>query len=167
MTQLELVRLAPTAWREYRVIRLAALAEAPFAFGSTLAEERRLRAADWRARLARRAQFVVRCRGEAVGTVGGVVDDGAELVSLWVHPAWRGRGVADVLVRAVLDWARAEGYREVRLWVAADNAPAERLYGRLGFVRTGQVQPVTPNDPTRQEFALVRVLDTELSSHRP
>ena len=52
MTQLELVRLTPTAWREYREIRLAALAEAPFAFGSTLAEERRLRAADWRARLA-------------------------------------------------------------------------------------------------------------------
>ena len=46
--------------------------------------------ADWRARLAQRVQFVVRHRGAAVGTVGGLVEDGAELVSLWVHPTWRG-----------------------------------------------------------------------------
>ena len=52
MEQLDLARLTPAAWREYRAIRLAALAEAPDAFGSTLAEARRLRAADWHARLA-------------------------------------------------------------------------------------------------------------------
>ena len=160
MARLELARLTPAAWREYRAIRLAALAEAPHAFGSTLAEERRLRAADWRVRLARRAQFVVRSQQRAVGTVGGLVEDGAELVSLWVHPAWRGRGVGDLLVQAVLDWARAQGHRVVRLWVSADNAPAERLYARHGFVRTGACQPVTPGDPTRREFEMVRALDT-------
>lgn len=121
MEQLELARLTPAAWREYRALRLAALAEASFAFGSTLAQERRLRAPDWRARLACRAQFVVRSRGGAVGTAGGVVEDGAELVSLWVHPNWRGRGIGDLLVQAVLDWAREQGYAEIRLWVAADN----------------------------------------------
>jgi GNAT superfamily N-acetyltransferase len=164
---LELARLTPAAWRDYRAIRLAALAEAPYAFGSTLAEERRLREPDWRARLTDRAQFVVRHRGEAVGTIGGVVEDGAELVSLWVHPAWRGRGVGDLLVQAVLDWAREQGHPEVRLWVSADNAPAERLYARHGFVRTGESQPVTPGDPTRREFAMARALDAAPSSHAP
>jgi len=75
--RLDLARLTPAAWREYRALRLAALAEAPYAFGSTLAEERRLQAATWRARLAQRPQFVVRHGGEAVGTRGGLVEDGA------------------------------------------------------------------------------------------
>jgi GNAT superfamily N-acetyltransferase len=167
MEQLEVVRLTPTAWREYRALRLAALAETPFAFGSTLAEERRLRAPDWRARLTRRAQFVVRYRGGAVGTAGGVVEDGAELVSLWVHPTWRGRGVGDLLVQAVLDWAREQGHAELRLWVSADNGPAERLYARHGFVRTGASQPVTPANPTRREFAMARAIDEASSSHAP
>src|SRR5260370_9312571 len=114
MAQLELARLTPAAWREYRAIRLAGLAEAPFAFGSNLADERRLRASDWRARLAERAQFVVRCKRGTVGTAGGVVDDGAELVSLWVQPTWRGRGVGDLLVQAGLGWARPAGPPQVR-----------------------------------------------------
>jgi GNAT superfamily N-acetyltransferase len=167
MERLVLARLTPAAWRQYRAIRLQALVESPFAFGSTLAEERRLRAPEWRARLARRAQFVVRCRGVAVGTAGGVVEDGAELVSLWVHPGWRGRGVGDLLVQAVLDWAREQGYPQIRLWVAADNRPAERLYARNGFVRTGASQPVTPADPTRLEFAMARALDESPSSPAP
>jgi ribosomal protein S18 acetylase RimI-like enzyme len=160
MARLEIARLTAAEWQEYRQIRLAALAEAPAAFGSTLADERRLRAQDWSARLARRAQFVVRCARLTVGTVGGVVDDdGAELVSLWVHPGWRGHGVGDMLVQAVLDWAREQGYRQIRLWVSADNGPAERLYVRHGFIRTGARQPVTLADPTRLEFAMARALD--------
>jgi GNAT superfamily N-acetyltransferase len=167
VAHLDLARLTPATWREYRAIRLAALAEAPSAFGSTLAEARRLRAADWRARLAQRVQFVVRHRGAAVGTVGGLVEDGVELVSLWVHPAWRGRGVGDRLVQAVLDWARQEGHAEVRLWVTADNRPAEHLYARHGFVRTGESQPVTPGDPMRREIAMVCALDATRTRTRP
>lgn len=156
MAELSVARLTGVEWRTYRAVRLAALAEAPFAFGSTLADERTLSAGDWRARLAARAQFVVRQQRDVVGTVGGVVEDGvAELVSLWVHPTWRGRGVGDLLVQAVVDWASAEGFPEVRLWVATGNAPAERLYARHGFVRTGQTQLVTPDDPTRHEVAMV------------
>ncbi len=94
-----------------------------------------------------------------MGTAGGVVEDGAELVSLWVHPTWRGRGVGDLLVQAVLDWAREQGHAELRLWVSADNGPAERLYARHGFVRTGASQPVTPTDPTRREFAMACAID--------
>jgi GNAT superfamily N-acetyltransferase len=157
--RLQVARLTPADWREYRAIRLAALAEAPFAFGSTLAGEQRLREPEWRARLAGRAQFVVRWRERAIGTAAGLLDgDGAELVSLWVDPTWRGRGVGDLLVQAFLDWARHQGHREVRLWVGVDNCPAERLYARHGFVRTGATQPVIPTNPTRLEFAMVRAL---------
>jgi len=157
--QLKLARLTPGDWREYRAVRLAALADAPTAFGSTLARESPMRAADWRDRLSRGAQFVVRCQREPVGTAGGVVEGDAQLVSMWVHPGWRGRGVGDLLVRAVLDWGRERDHARVRLWVSDGNGPAERLYARHGFVRMGVSQLITPADPSRREFSMVRAID--------
>jgi GNAT superfamily N-acetyltransferase len=152
------MRLGSEDWEAYRAIRLAALAEAPSAFGSSLASERRLTEHEWRTRLSNRAQFVVQCAERTVGTAGGVVDDGAELVSMWVHPDTRGEGVGDLLVKAVLEWARAEGYADIHLWVSVGNAHAERLYARNGFVRTGAEQLVNDADPTRREFRMARPL---------
>ncbi|WBB63218.1 GNAT family N-acetyltransferase [Streptomyces sp. WMMC500] len=48
----------------------------------------------------------------------------------------RGRGVGEALVRACLDRARELGARRMVLSSTPDMAPAHRLYGRLGFVRT-------------------------------
>src|SRR5262245_47751224 len=107
--RLRLRQLTAARWRLYRALRLAALADGPRGVGSGLARERRRTEADGRRGLEGRAQFVVSSGGVAVGTAGGVegAGPGAELVSMWVRPGWRGRGVGDRLVRAVLDWARA------------------------------------------------------------
>jgi ribosomal protein S18 acetylase RimI-like enzyme len=81
---------------------------------------------------------------------------------MWVHPDWRGRGVGDLLVTAVIDWARAAGYPAVRLWVSADNTPAERLYLRHGFRRTGERQLIDAEAPARgDEVAMLRPLAAE------
>jgi GNAT superfamily N-acetyltransferase len=68
-------------------------------------------------------------RGEPVGLAAGMPSyDGIahrrDLISMWVHPAHRGRGVAARLVRAVVAWAAADGAREVALWVADGTAAA-------------------------------------------
>ena len=64
-------------------------------------------------------------------------DDGALLVSMWVHPEHRGAGVGDTLVGAVKTWARDEG--KAALWLHVDKADprARRFYERNGFVATG------------------------------
>jgi GNAT superfamily N-acetyltransferase len=114
---------------------------------------------NWRHRLANRNQLVAEAAGEVVGTAGGIAseDGNAALISMWVAPSSRGRGVGEMLVRAVLDWARDGSYVAVRLWVADGNAAAERLYRRCGFVRTGATQPVFPEEP-RMEFEMELVL---------
>ncbi len=152
-------QLRPDDWERFREIRLRALAEAPVAFSSTLAEALELGEAAWRARLAARAQFVATVSSEAVGTAGGVVtESGPELISMWVDPRARGSGVGDRLVRAVLDWAAQQGFDSVLLWVASGNAAAERLYARHGFRRTGDVQAMTEGRPERCEIAMRREL---------
>jgi GNAT superfamily N-acetyltransferase len=152
-------RLARSGWEVYRDVRLAALEDAPAAFGSRLDAERERTEAEWRARLERRTQFVVRDDGRTIATVGCLDEDGAvELVSMWVAPDARGTGVADRLVGAVLDAARDRGHGTTVLWVSDGNRAAERLYERHGFVRTGRVQPIDDDDPGRgMEFEMRRV----------
>jgi ribosomal protein S18 acetylase RimI-like enzyme len=53
-----------------------------------------------------------------------------------VDPAARGHGVATRLVAAAADWLVAHGAPRVMLWSAEKNAPAQRLFERLGFRRT-------------------------------
>jgi ribosomal protein S18 acetylase RimI-like enzyme len=131
-------------WQLWRELRLTALAEAPGAFSSTLAEwsggadtEQR-----WRARLEDVAlNLVLTCDGEAVGMVSAAKPDGdrpVELISLWVTPAGRGRGVGDEAVRQVLTWVRGNfPASDIVLSVKSDNDHAIRLYERHGFVDAG------------------------------
>jgi len=145
-------------WAACRDLRLAALADAPLAFASTLQREQEFTEAQWRAGLGRRAQFAAYLAERPVGGAAGVRWDDpatADLVAMWVRPQARGKGVADLLVRAVVDWADGQGHAKVRLWVSEGNEPAVRLYLRHGFARTGEVQP-HPNEPASREFAMVR-----------
>ena len=61
--------------------------------------------------------------------------DEAELRMLGVAPAARGRGIAEALVRACLEQARADGASGVVLSTQTQMAAAQRLYERLGFQR--------------------------------
>jgi RimJ/RimL family protein N-acetyltransferase len=55
-------------------------------------------------------------------------------IGVGVHADWRGRGVGEGMIRAVLAWAAAHPRIEkVCLGVLATNAWAIRLYERLGF----------------------------------
>ncbi|WP_327141055.1 GNAT family N-acetyltransferase [Nocardia sp. NBC_01327] len=137
---IEVRELRPDDWQMWRRLRQEALSDAPAAFGSTLAEwtgpgdtEGR-----WRARLTDVPfNVIVWWRGIPAGMVGAYVDEEGtvELISMWVAPFARGRGVADAAVSAVLDWA---GGRAVGLSVKVDNQAAIKLYRRHGFADAGR-----------------------------
>jgi GNAT superfamily N-acetyltransferase len=153
-------RANPDDWVAYRSIRLEALADAPHAFESTHAGALLIDEQGWRERLAGSAVFLASLDGARVGLAAGIVEDGsAELVSMWVRAGSRGAGVGSHLVSAVTGWAAAAGFDVIGLWISAGNDPAERLYARHGFSRTGEVQPVVPGNPERLELRMSRRLD--------
>ncbi|MEV6940905.1 helix-turn-helix domain-containing GNAT family N-acetyltransferase [Streptomyces sp. NPDC051172] len=81
----------------------------------------------WIAELDGRPVGCVMCvRDEAPGT--------ARLRLLLVEPDARGLGIGDQLVRAVVDFARGVGHRELVLWTNDVLAAARRIYQRHGFV---------------------------------
>jgi GNAT superfamily N-acetyltransferase len=53
-----------------------------------------------------------------------------------VEESSRRMGVARLLLEAAIEWLRAQGAPRVMLWTAEPNAPAQRLFNRLGFRRT-------------------------------
>jgi ribosomal protein S18 acetylase RimI-like enzyme len=65
---------------------------------------------------------------------------GWHLVSMWVSPQVRGTGVAELLIGAVVDHAWAVGAPRITLWVALGNARARAFYLRMGFTPTGRRQ---------------------------
>lgn len=159
MADLVIRRLAAAEWAAFREVRLTALRDAPEAFGSTAAEAERLDEQEWRRRLQQRAVFMAEVASQRVGLAAGIGGDQpgeAELISMWVAPAWRGHGIGDRLVEAVLAWAAGEGFMSVGLWVAQGNARAERLYARHGFGATGRVQPMGGERRDLLEFEMRR-----------
>lgn len=141
-------RLLPGEWRAYRAIRLRALADAPEAFGSTLAREQALPDDTWATRVAKSADSGIDCalvaevEGQLAGLLWAKVDaqdvGRVNLFQMWVAPQWRGRGVAAALLDEALGWARARGTRVVHLGVNSENAGALRLYERAGFQPIGE-----------------------------
>jgi ribosomal protein S18 acetylase RimI-like enzyme len=163
MTELRV--LTPDDWKDFRALRLAALTEAPHAFGSTLAgwsgdgdqEER------WRRRLSipGSLNLLAVLDGVPVGIASGVPDETSEtaieLISMWVSPAGRGHGVGDALMTEIERWARSTGARALRLAVVPDNPHAIRLYERSGFTATGELGDLMP-DGVRREVIMVKPL---------
>jgi ribosomal protein S18 acetylase RimI-like enzyme len=150
------VRLLTTEdWAKLRDVRLAALAEAPYAFSSTLAREQEFSEQIWRERAGCGRTFAAWDGDTIVGLATGLHEDGGwSLVGMWVSPKVRGSGVADQLVAAVCDLGRQSGATSVTLWVTQINGRARAFYRRLGFIPTGERQLVRPEDPDQWEEEL-------------
>ena len=135
-------RIKAEEWQLLREMRLAALADAPEAFGQRFEEARGQPDAEWRATTQasshgeRRAWFVA--RNEEPRPVGIVQarrrpPDDCLLFSMWVAPEARRSGAGRALVDAVEEWGANCGARRVVLWVIAGNEEALRFYDRIDF----------------------------------
>ena len=100
-----------------------------------------------------------------VGLIGALwgEDEGpgvATIVSMFVRPEWRGRGIAARLLNAALERLKQiDGVERVHLEVVVDQSAAVRLYENAGF------RPIARN-PNRMGDGVVRdelLMELELS----
>jgi len=160
---IELRRIRANEGQRLRVLRLAALADAPDAFGTRLDEAESRPLASWDERARRLAtsttemNLVAADGDDWCGLAGGYVPpeapDTVEFVSLWVNPSYRRSGIATGLLEGVREWARERGAARVRLYVTETNLAARRLYVRAGFRETGYTEPL-PSNPTLRELEM-------------
>ena len=90
--------------------------------------------------LVRSGRSLVRIEGGQVGfkaDVGSVALGVAQIQGVWVHPQWRGRGLAVPAMAAVVEHVLRHLAPTVTLYVNDFNVPALATYRRVGFVQTG------------------------------
>ncbi len=141
-------RLVPADAAALRQLRLDALVETPESFGSSYEEEHTLTLEDIRAWIAPAddsAMFGVFDEEALAGMVGVgrqrklKMRHKAHIWSMYVAPAWRGQGLARLLMQAAIAHAGAmRGIRHVQLSVASNNTAAAALYLSLGFAEYGR-----------------------------
>jgi GNAT superfamily N-acetyltransferase len=145
---------APHEWGIYKDLRLRALADSPDAFGRTLTEEQDRSDAEWSNRLATGADsswnlpLVAEVDGKPIGLAWGRIDestpDVANLYQMWVAPSHRRLGAGQMLLEAVIAWARARNACYLDLGVTWADSPATRLYARAGFEPVGKPRRFRP-----------------------
>ena len=148
-------------WRRWRQTRLRMLRDDADFFATRYDDMVREPDAMWRAWVAdavageQKTLFVAEEDGRWLGVVGAFVrvdPSEVQLISMWVDPAARGRGIAQQLIRAVARWTEARGSTTVVLFVQEANEPARALYTRAGFRPTGDR---TPASAGRSAFKLI------------
>lgn len=147
---------------QYRTLRLRALAGAPEAFGSLLADAAARSPEQW-------VEFVERFTGGAWSDLLVAASDDAfhsiamvyideydssvaGLGHMWVDEERRGSGVAAALIAGAERWALDRSAPDrpltvMRLWCTETNEAARRAYQRAGFLETGARQPLREGSP--------------------
>ena len=165
-------RFTAQEWPAYRALRLRSLADAPDAFGSSLALEESWAHELWMARLmaasvsGRDCPLVAEADDSTGSTMLGLLwakcdaDDAGivNLFQMWVAPEARGRGVAAALVDEALAWARSIRAHTVRLGVVCSNQAAIRLYLRKGFRDVGTPAPIRPGSALLEQTMCLNLM---------
>ena len=140
-------RIRADQWQILKDVRLRALEEAPYAFGTTVAEGQKRTDRDWQdmardhATLSDRAYFMAYVGDDPCGMAGCYrrTSDIVMLTAMWVAPEVRGQKIGEQIVRAVIEWARESGATTLEAWVSENN-PARIFYKKVGFEETSTTE---------------------------
>ena len=159
----EIRRIRPGEGRLYRFLRLEALKDAPGAFLTTYEEALAKGDEQWEAQAngaaagEDRASLLALVDNEAVGLAsvyrrtGALAATGAaveaELLQVWLAPAFRGTGLARELVLTCVRWSAEVGIRRLVAEVKAGNDHARRFYLGLGFSTSNEDGTILELDP--------------------
>jgi len=146
-------RILPGQWEILKEIRLRALADAPYAFGTTYEEAKKRPDSRWQsdavdhATQPDRAYFLAYAEDIPCGMAGcyRTDPDTAHLTAMWVAPEVRRENLGVFIVNAVVKWAQSGGATTLEAWVSENNTGARTFYQKLGFEETGETEPLRSN----------------------
>jgi len=148
--------LTPADWSQLKRVRLRALQDSPHAFASAYQHEARWSEDEWRSTFDASLWLAAGTRHDLIGLARSTPAERAwqrNVESVWVQPDRRRRGVTRMMMQKLVEH-EPHGVTELYAWVLDGNDAARRVYQRLGFVLTGERQPL-PGSMGRMEERLV------------
>ena len=131
-------------------IRLAALQSDPNSFDTTYDQALKWEDDSWERQVQNLPTWVA-VEEETDGDVGMVRlgQDNQDpkigwLISMWVSPRARRKGVAKKLILELINYAKSQGLRKIKLDVGDHNQDAAALYEKMGFKRNGKTTTLSP-----------------------
>lgn len=126
-------------WEILKTVRLESLLDRPDVFLATYDTAEKYSQSQWRDRASHKTQYqyILAIQAtRAIGIIGGTQNPALEfnVVTMWVNPEFRGKGIADLLISAIKNLAISKGHSRIVLSVSQNNSRAVSLYSRHGFV---------------------------------
>jgi RimJ/RimL family protein N-acetyltransferase len=144
--QIVITKAGAEAAQRLRSVRLAALKDTPDAFGAKHEDELLFSDSQWQDRL----KYTYWCFVVADGVdIGLLAVDKADkdrnsdcwLSSWWISDAFRGQGVAQLMMEWVIKLSRENDWKIIGLGVWPENLRARSAYKKLGFVEADKPLP--------------------------
>ncbi|KAH6660205.1 acyl-CoA N-acyltransferase [Truncatella angustata] len=82
-------------------------------------------------------------RGATHSSIDAPANEVAEMQKVYVDASVHGQGIGSKLISAVEQLAREEGLTQLWLTVWEENLKAQKLYNRLGYKKTGEIDFAT------------------------
>lgn len=172
MNPVQIIKLSPVRWREYRDLRLKGLLTDTQAFGRTYELESKLPDERWQQRLKAALEakyellYFAENSGELVGMLGAFWEDSpktehvATVVGFYVDPDYRGAGVGKALMAKVLaELSKRPKILKAKLFAVTTQTPAIALYQSFGFEPIGVLKrEIKVNDIFYDEFLMEKFL---------
>ena len=145
--------MLPDQWQLYKAVRCAALANAPYAYSSTLENAMERSDDDW-VRLTYQyasdpnsIEYFAFENEDPCGMAACVIDGNeAEMYAVWVDPAYRRKGVGRELIEFAIAWSQLHGAAKLNVGVFDDNPGALAFYRSAGFEDSGRIKPELSNE---------------------
>ncbi len=142
---MKIIHLMQSRWQEYKNIYLEELKTEPIAFLNSYYKISKLPDSEWQKRIKERSKdiYFAENNGEIVGMAGitfGEAPKNNHTVSLWgvyVKPSFRGKGIAQKILRELLKDLKDKKIVKVNLGVVVTQKVARKFYKSLGFKKSG------------------------------
>ena len=137
----EIKNLQENQWQLFKRLRIESITDAPHAFSTRLEDIQNRSDTFWQ-RLVRKyandldsTTCLVYLNGYPCGMAACIFEeDSAELVGLWVEPAFRRQGAAKAIIVHASGLSKERGLHQLKVVVFPDNLEAIEFYHSVGFL---------------------------------
>ena len=163
--EIEITKLQVSEWQFYKALRLRALKEETKAFASRYEDQVKHTDKQWQNRLTTGEYMLfAKLNGQLVGMMVGYIPNSdkdkytADIVSVYVVPEARGKGISKMLMTELLKRLKEGGITKANLTVNKGQLTAVNLYKKFGFETTGEEESIMSDGLKHIEFLMSKQL---------